>query len=177
VLGLVASGAVAGLIVLLLAGGRGTSAGTGPPVWQEVTGAVVSGAGCLLAVVGLVAVLKANRRLRVWRNPLAPLTRQQRKLLVAQVRGRAAVQPERLPLARHTAELLVNQRLAWITQFAIFVLWSGMWIADPAWWRLAAASAFALLAFAGGFFVRRDVHRAQRFLEFCPAPEVDGSAA
>lgn len=74
VLGLTAAGVAVGLVVILLAGGRGTAARTEPPLWQEVTGAVVSGMGCVLALVGLVAVLRGNKRLRVWRNPLAPLT-------------------------------------------------------------------------------------------------------
>lgn len=71
----------------------------------------------------------------------------------------------------------MNQRLPWVTQLSMFVLWSGMWIADPAWWRLAAAVVFGLLAFVGGFLVRRDVRRAQRFLESYPAPEGGESAA
>jgi hypothetical protein len=169
--GLSVAGAALGLVVVLLAGGGGSITDLDPPVWQEVTGVVVSGVGCVLALIGLVAILKANRRLRAWHNPLAPLTRQQRKQLVAQVRGRAPVQPERLPLARYTAELLVNQRLAWVTQFTLLILWAGMWIADPTWWRLAAATAFALLALVGGFFVRRDADRAQHFLDSWPAPE------
>jgi MFS family permease len=175
--GFTVAGLALGLVVVLLVGGDVGGDDVDPPSWQLVTGLVISGAGCVLALTALVAVLKANRRLRVWGNPLAPLTRRQRKQLVAQVRGRSAAEPDRLPLARHMAELLVHQQLVWVTQLSMLVLWAGNWIADPTWWRLAPVVGFGALALTGGYFVRRDVTRARRFLETHPAPEGDAAVA
>ncbi|ADB73942.1 hypothetical protein Gobs01_03642 [Geodermatophilus obscurus DSM 43160] len=56
-------------------------------------------------------------RLRVWRIPVAVLTRAQRKQLVAQVRGWRPVDPDRLPLAR-LAEQLVAQRNGMLANMA-----------------------------------------------------------
>ena len=168
--GLVLAGAAVGLVVLLLVGAGADGAEDGP-LWQDILGLGVIVVGFVLTVVGLVVQLRGNRRLHVWRNPLAPLTRAQRKELVAQVRGRGEHPGERLPLARYMAELLVNQRTAMTGQAGLLLLFAGQWVMSPATWRLLGAAALAVLLLLGVTVQRRDVVRARAFLEAHPAPE------
>jgi hypothetical protein len=124
----------------------------------------------VLVVGGLVVQVKGNRRLRVWGNPLAPLTRGQRTRLIAGVRGRGPVLPEQLPLAKYMAELLVNQRTALTGQLGLVVLFAGQWVLSPTEWRLTMVVVLSLIFGAATFFLRRDVGRAREFLDRYPDP-------
>jgi hypothetical protein len=172
--GMVLAGLTLGLVLVLVIG-EGVDGGDGGPLWRDVLGLVVLGLATVVIVVGLVVQLRGNRRLHVWRNPLAPLTRAQRKELVAQVRGRGEHPAERLPLARYMAELLVHQRTAMTGQIGLLLLFAGQWIGSPSTWRVLLMAVFAVVVLVGMPFVRRDVVRARAFLEAHPAPEASAA--
>jgi len=168
VIGLSVAGLVLGLVVLLV--GHGMAATTDPPVWQELSGIAVEALALVVIVAGLVLQLKGNRRLRVWSNPMAALTRRQRKQLIADVRGGGPVDPARLPLARYMAELLVHQRTALTGQVGLVVLFAGQWIVSPTAWRLTMSALMFVMWSVSTFFMRRDVGRARAFLDRHPDP-------
>jgi MFS family permease len=169
VIGLSAAGLVLALVVVLLVG-HGTADEAEPPVWQQVAGLGVEVLALVVIVAGLVLQLKGNRRLRVWSNPMAALTRQQRRQLIVDVRGGGAVDPARLPLARYMAELLVHQRTALTGQVGLVVLCAGQWIVSPTTWRLTMTAVMFVIWSASMFFLRRDVGRARAFLDRHPDP-------
>jgi hypothetical protein len=169
VIGLSAAGLVLALVVVLLVG-HGAADEAEPPVWQQVAGLGVEVLALVVIVAGLVLQLKGNRRLRVWSNPMAALTRGQRKQLIADVRGGGAVEPARLPLARYMAELLVHQRTALTGQVGMVVLFAGQWVVSPTAWRLNMVALMFVIWCASMFFLRRDVSRARAFLDRHPDP-------
>jgi hypothetical protein len=161
-------GAIAIGLVVALAFGRGRALHVDAPPWQEITGLVVMGLALVLMVVGLVLQLRGNRRLRVWSQPFAVLTRGQRKELAAMVRGRAPVREDRLPLARYMAEATVHLRTQVTAQIGLLLLFAGQWLTTPGTARLVIVLGYAaLLAVAIPFF-RRGAARAQRFLDAHP---------
>ena len=167
VLGVSAASLVLALVVVLLVG-HGTASETDPPVWQQVAGLGVEALALVVIVAGLVLQLKGNRRLRVWNNPTVALTRQQRKQLIAAVRGAGPVDPARLPLARYMAELLVHQRTALTGQVGLVVLFAGQWIVSPTAWRLTMSALMFVMWSVSTFLLRRDVGRARAFLDRHP---------
>jgi hypothetical protein len=170
VLGMAVVGLVVGLVVVLLVDG-GMDSAEDEPLWREIVGLVVLGIATVVIVAGLVVQLRGNRRLHVWRNPLAPLTRAQNKELIAQVRGRREPVAEHLPLARYMAELLVHQRTAMTGQIGLLLLFAGQWIMSPTAWRLVVAAVLAGTLLLAMPFLRRDVARGRAFLDAHPAPE------
>ncbi len=132
---------------------------------------MVSGVGLVIAFLGLAAMWRTNRRLdRGWRSPLLVLTRRQRKELLAQVRGLTPIEPTRVPLARNLAARLVGQTSGvLILNLGILLNFVGQGIALPHWWRGALAMIFTLALAVGWLLMRRDTHRARRFLREHPA--------
>jgi hypothetical protein len=61
--------------------------------WVTVLGLCVSTLGLLVIVIGGVLLVRDLRRSRSWRSPLDVLTFRQRRELVHQLRGRAALVP------------------------------------------------------------------------------------
>lgn len=163
--GVVLGAAVSALLVVLLHEGIGRSTEHDVPVWQAVTGFVIAGAGLVVQGFAVVVQWRTNRRLQAWSSPLLVLSRAQRKELRAQVRGRAPVDADRLPLARHLAERLIAQRLAVGANLGLLVAFIGLWIAEPSWWRAVLALFLALATAAVAPFAERDARRARRFLE------------
>jgi hypothetical protein len=141
------------------------------PTWRVVVGFVLSGLALLFMVVALVVQFRALRRTRGWSSPLYVLTRRQRKQLLAGVRGQAPVVPERLPLARHLAELLLVQHLALPVQAGMMVNFVGLWIADRQPFRLVLVAVFGAALLVAGLLFRRENRRARRFLAAHPDSE------
>ena len=162
---LLTTAAVAAAVVL--SDGRG-HVSEDVPTWQVVTGFSISGAGLVFQIVGLVIVVRANRRSRGRFSPLSVLSRAQRKELLAQVRGVRAADPIRTPLARRVAEQLLRQRTIVVINLGLGINFLGQWIAQPEIWRAAGAGAYLLLLGVSLVLVQRDVRRARRFLEAHP---------
>jgi hypothetical protein len=142
-----------------------------PATPQVVLGFVLSVVALVVMLVGVVGQVRATRRMQAYRSPLYVLNRAQRKQLVSEVRGRTAAVPEHVPLARHLAELLLLQRFAVSWQAAWLVSQAGLWIAQPATWRLWLVGLF-LVAVVGSYLAgRRQAWAARRFLKEHPAPD------
>ena len=139
------------------------------PAWRAVVGFTISGLGLVFTLVALVVQFRATRRVRGWSSPLHVLTRRQRKQLLTQVRGQAPVVPERLPLARHLAEMLLVQRLALLVQAGLLANFVGLWIVDRETFRLLLAGVFAVVLLVAGVLFLRETRRARRFLDAHPA--------
>ena len=171
---LVASVVVSGLalgavvVVVLLAGGHSPSPGDDVPTAQAATGFGVSAVGLLVMVFGLWWHSRGARGARAYGSPLRVLTRHQRKELLAQVRGRTPVEPERGPLARHVAGLMKVQWLVIIPQTGLLLNFTGLWIAAPATWRMALVGTSASIVLVAAVVLGRNSRRAQRFLDQHP---------
>jgi uncharacterized membrane protein len=146
------------------------------PRWQAVTGLVISGLAVLVMFAAFISMVRTNRRLRTWRSPLVALTRGQRKELLAQVRGRAPVRAERVPLARYTAELLTSRRPVLALNLAMVVMLLGQWITLRSWIQPAMAGFVALSTATFWLAFRRDERRAKRFLDTHPDPSAGSGA-
>ncbi|MDP9429893.1 MAG: hypothetical protein M3Q47_13915 [Actinomycetota bacterium] len=162
----VALGALAAVVGVLVVDGEADPPDV--PTWQVVTGFVVMTAGLLGAFVALIRQRRGLRRLHAWRSPLLVLTARQRKELLAQVRGKAPVDPARVGLARLLAEGLLQGQAALGLNLGLMVMWAGQAVAQPSWWRVGVATAFMLLCAASAPFLRRDARRAQAFLDTHP---------
>jgi hypothetical protein len=142
------------------------------PVWRSVTGFTISGLALVFMATGLVIQYRRLWRARAWGSPMYVLTRRQRKELLRQVRGQEPVAPERIPLARHLAELLLLQGLALSVQAALMASFVGLWIADGRTYRLVFIGIFAVVLPWAGIVFRREHRRARRFLETHPDPRL-----
>ena len=143
---------------------------------RAVAGFSLSGLGLILMFVGLIWQIRAVRRARGYGGPMHVLTRRQQKELLAQIRGRSPVQPERLPLSRHLAELLQAQRLSLVPSAGLLVNFVGLWIASPSTWRLVTIGIFAPVLILGAVVFRRQSRHVRRFLDTHPDPS-EGSDA
>jgi uncharacterized membrane protein YbhN (UPF0104 family) len=135
-----------------------------PPTWVRIIGLVIALVGLVVQIAALVAIVRANRRHRQWRSPLLMLSRRQRKELLAQVRGQAPTDTARLPLSRELAGLLIRQRSVLAVNLGFGLLWVGLLIALPTWWRAAIAGGFVLLLAIAWPRALRDERRAREFL-------------
>lgn len=174
-LGLAVAGVAVGVLVFALASGEGGLERADPPVWQEVTGLVVQGIGLVIEGYGLVVMLRAGLwRKNRWSVPAAVLTRAQRRSLLDQVRGRSAVDPDRLALVRDTARQMLRQRGLLALFVGILLLQVGGALSSPALWRTLVAGAF-VVSYAVLFgVIERNARLAQRFLDAHPDPTEAG---
>jgi hypothetical protein len=164
--------AVALLIAVLVAA---RSDGDGPDVGgaQEALGLVVSGAGLLLEIAGLVLSWRSGMFRGAFRQPGMVLTRRQQRELAAQVRGRAPVDRRRLPLARDLARRVIGQRRFLVFLSGVAVLQVGQAISAPASWRVWSSAGLLVLYLVGGVLGFRDARRARAFLDQHPEPAVE----
>ncbi len=165
---LVGLGALGAAVGLLVTGDRNGSSPADVPTWQVVVGLALMAVGTLVAGVAVVRQICGLRRRRGWRSPLLVLTPQQRKGLLAQVRGKAPVHPDRVALAREVAHGLLQQRAGLGIHLGLTVMWTGQAVFQPSWWRVFAASAFAVLYALTGVLLERDARRVREFLAAHP---------
>jgi hypothetical protein len=168
--GVLVLGAAAGVLVVLVLS-DGPDADPDPSTGWVVTGLVVQALG-LVALVGyLVLGWRAGFFRGAWSQPTAVLDRAQRRSLIAQVRGRSAVDERRLPLARHLAERFVVQRHQLVLLVGLALQQVGRAIGSPTapnlWWTGGLLALYAVAV----VFARRDARRAERFLREHPADE------
>jgi hypothetical protein len=88
---------------------------------------------------------------------------------VEQVRRRAALEREQLPLARRTALVLVEQRSTLLVQTGLAVSFLGLWIADRSIARTVLTLALLAAVTISTVRIHRDVRLARRFLAEHPA--------
>lgn len=89
------------------------------PVWQEITGLAVNGAGLVVIVVGLVGYVRSGAWRDAWRSPALVLTRAQRRRLSKEIRGREPLDPDHVRVARHVTEFALDPRVR--RYFAFFL--------------------------------------------------------
>lgn len=138
------------------------------PTSLRVVGLSVSGLGLVVMLVGGVLLVRRLRGARGWRSPLTLLTFRQRRELVAQLRGRAPLVPERAPLVGHLADVLLAQRVALLPQAGLLLNFTGLWIADRSTWRLVGIVVLVAVLVVVAVFGRRDLDRSRRFLREHP---------
>jgi hypothetical protein len=161
---------VAAMVVALLVRDLGgEEADQDVPTWRAVVGFSLSGLGLVVMVVGLVLVFRRFRGSRGWRSPLNVLTFRQRRELVHQIRGSAPLVPERVPLIRHQADLLIAHRVTLLPQTGILLNLAGLWVADRSVFRLVVVGLLAVVLLAAAVLGQRDVVHARRFLAAHPA--------
>jgi hypothetical protein len=104
--------AVTGVVVIVVFGHHHhhATAHTRVPLWQEIAGLIVQGAGLVFLVVGFAGHVRSGGWRDSWRSPAMVLTWAQRRELSAQIRGRAPLDPDRARVARHVTELAAGPR-------------------------------------------------------------------
>ena len=140
----------------------------GSSAW-EVVGLVVMAVAVVMLATAVFLLFRTWRGR--WVSPLTPLTREQNRTLVAQVRGTAPVVPEHLQLARHVAETMLMQRPVLLLLAGIVVQLVGLALLNSSWWWAAAAAAYSVIALVGWQMFRRQERAARRFLDEQPEPE------
>ncbi|MGY1649600.1 hypothetical protein [Geodermatophilus sp. SYSU D01119] len=138
------------------------------PLAFQVAGFVVVALGGVVVLVGLVAAPVNWRRLAATPDPLVGLDRVERADLLAQVRGRRPVVPDRIEPARSLAT-----RTA--AQWPFPVLFSGSLLctvpgslSSPTPVRLVLMALSGAFVVTGGLYVALEVRRARRFLAAHP---------
>jgi hypothetical protein len=169
-LGVAVTAVAVGTLLVLLVVDRDSPPGDAPP-WRVADGFAVQAIGLVLMIAVHVAHSGAVRHTRGWGRPMHWLSRREHKELVRQVRGKDPLVPEQLPLARHTAGMVLVQRPPLAAPSAFLLVVVGQYIAMPDTVRFLLAAAMAVAVVAAEVHVRRDVRRTQRFLaENQPAP-------
>jgi hypothetical protein len=165
--GLTAVAIVVMLVVLVVDRGS-LRGGDRLPTWRTVAGLAVQLLGLVLMIGAAAVHGGAIRHTRGWRRPLDWLTRQERAQLLRQVRGKAPLERERLPLARHVARTHLVQRQTPAFLGGLLLSFTGPLIADP---EIGRFLLLLLMAAAGvGALVHssRESRRLQRFLDEHP---------
>lgn len=170
VLGIAGVGLLVGVLVpLLLVPDRPTSSSSDEAATVlEISGLVVMGAGVVVEGVALFLMLRAYRGR--WISPLRALTARQNRSLADQVRGRAPVVPEHVPLTRHAADMMLLQRPIPVLFLGIVLIALGVALLSSSWWWALAAVVYVGLGLAGWRLLRRNERMARRFLAEHPEP-------
>ena len=163
---------VGALLVVVLSGSGALDAAE-PPTWATVVGFVVSSVGIVVDVVGLVILVRRGRWGQAWRAPTAVLSRQQRRHVMDQIRGRQPRRIHRLPLARDLAERLADQRGTAVLIAGIVLINVGNTLLTPSVFRLWLTAAVLVIYAIGGVFLLRQVRLARRFLDAHPEETLD----
>ena len=145
------------------------------PIWQRIAGLGISGLAICVLIAACVLIVRTNRRLGAWRSPMTVLTRQQRRELLVQVRGRVPAEAARVPVARYLAVLLLSRRPVLVLNAGIALMFVGQSVTFGTWYQLALAGITAVSIAALWFAFRRDEQRAQRFLDTHPDPREDSA--
>ncbi|NIH69453.1 hypothetical protein [Modestobacter marinus] len=156
--------ALAGALLLAVLSTDALVPDPGPSGGWEAAGLVVQGAG--LAVMfgyGLVAWRSGLFR-AAWSRPAAELSRAQRRSLIAQIRGRAEVDPAGLPLARDVGRRLVLQHHQLLLFVGIVVQQVGRAIGAPTRSALVLTAVATVVLLIAAALMHREARQAERFL-------------
>lgn len=157
-------------LLLLAAIDPGSSrAEVAPAAWRIVLGVGLQVVGLALVITAAVSWSGAVRHTRGWAKPMHWLSRRERAGLLRQARGKDRPVPEQLPLARHTARMLLVQRPPLTSTSALLLLFVGQYAASPDPVRLVLCLGMAVAVALASVHLRRDTERLERFLAAHPA--------
>jgi len=162
---LVLGSMLVGGAIALIFGDRGRSSdGSSVAHWRTVAGTALLIAGFLLEIVVIVAQVRSGQFKAGWRSPSLVLTRSQRRGVLRQIRGRAAVDESMLPVSRQHAELLYKSRsiIGLFVALPLVLLGQALPQNAPFRWWLAIGTIVVYLALI--VVTYRDSARAKRFL-------------
>lgn len=131
-----------------------------PEPWSLVAVA----AGLVLEVTGLVLVVRAGQWGARWKAASSVLTRAQRRGVLRQMRGRAPVVPEQLPVVVDVARRVVLTDRFLVVLAGLVILQLGN-LGDQPVWLLALMVISVVCVTAGACVFLVDRRRALRFLE------------
>ena len=161
------------VIAVVLALHSGTPTRSAPrlpvPLEREVLGLVLSGAGLLVATLGLVRLFRRRVRRKALNAPLEVLAWAQRRELIRQVRGQAPVDPGRLALSRTSAELLLGQRETLLLLGGQVLTQTGLALVSAHSFQVALAAVSTAVCIVAMPLTVREVRRARAFLTQHPA--------
>ncbi len=163
--GLIVGGAIG---LMLRHRGSTTSHGSSVAPWRTVAGPALLIAGIVLEIVVLVARVRSGQFKAGWRSPSLVLSRPQRRQILRQIRGRAAVDESMLPVSRHLAELLRRQRFFIGLFIALSLIFLGQALPYNVPFRWWLALILVVVYAALSVQIYRDTARAERFLKQCP---------
>ena len=172
VLLLVGAVVLSGLVAWLIAGLVGTGGhrpDSGVSTWRNAAATVFDVLSVLVIIGAAGGLIRARQWGSRWRASSAVLTMSQRRQLFRQVRGRAPVDPQRIPLARELATRLANLRWLLAMYLGIFLGQAGQLFASTHLWHAVFIAVEFVLFLAAGVQVWRDSVRARRFLADHPA--------
>jgi hypothetical protein len=132
------------------------------PLWLSIVGVAFDVAGLLIIVTYVVMARRAGL---FTPGPLSVLSWSQRRSLGRQVLGKEPVQPVRLPLLRHVAYRIMQQRnLLLVSVSGLMLGQLGSFLGSPGLWRAVVLVALACLFLFAGLQLQREGRRAERFL-------------
>ena len=159
---------VGGAIGLIL-GDRGrASDGSSVAHWRTVAGPALLIAAFLLELVVIVARVKSGQFKAGWRSPSLVLSRSQRRGVLRQIRGRAAIDESMLPVSRQLAGLLRQNRSIIGLFVAVPLIFLGQALPQNAPFRWWLAIFMVVVYLVLIVLIYRDSTRAERFLTHYP---------
>lgn len=159
---------IGGGIGLILSGRGRTADGSTVAHWRTVAAPALLVAALLLELVVLVARVRSGQFRAGWQSPSLVLSRSQRRGVMRQIRGRAAVEESMLPVSRHLAGLLRQNRSMLGLFVAVPLIFLSRALPQNApfsWWL---ATLMVVLYLVLGILIYRDSARAERFLTHYP---------
>jgi hypothetical protein len=164
-----------GIATGVLWGGGGDVPRPDPALWQqEVAQLCCTAVGVGLVIAALVRMRRRRQWGSAWRAPAMALSREQRRSLLRQVRGREPADPARLALTRDHARRLTAATDGFpLIMAAIVLFYAGEFVARPSAGRAAWYGSILLLWPIAWLIGIRQRRQAQRFLAAHPAPADD----
>ncbi|MGY2081892.1 hypothetical protein [Modestobacter sp. SYSU DS0657] len=164
--------ALAGGLLLAVLAGDELVPDPGPSGGWPAAGLVVQCAGLAVMLGYGVVAWRTGLFRAAWSqfHPTAVLSRDQRRGLRAQVRGRAEVDPARLPLAREVARQFVLQRHQLLLIVGVVVQQLGRAIGAPTRSTVIFSAVATVVLLVVAALVHREARRAERFLADHPDP-------
>jgi len=132
--------------------------------WRVVARYLLAYIGLVVLSLGMLAEVRASRRLDGWGGPLQVLTDDQRAELLSQVRGDQPIPTARLPLARHMAETVAVTRMGLVPGLGVVLMMLGHGIAEPTGWQLGVSVVVGALIVVGWATSLHRAGRVRRFL-------------
>lgn len=163
---------IGGLVGALLAGHHSHQAARhhAVPLWREIVGFVLILGGVGLVVRGFLVMRKSGNGLfPYFSSPLFALTRAERRRVAKQVRGKAAVDTDHLPVLREVAVRISRQRRMATMYGGIVLTAAGQAMASSSWLRAGMAVVYLALMTFSAVWIRYDAKRAEDFLTRHPA--------
>lgn len=134
-----------------------------PPLWRLVTFLVLTVVGFVILTVNFVQMMRSGALGAMIRGPLSSMTRQERRAVMQQIRGRLEVDRESLSTTVTVARLVADTRFL-RSLGGLVLIGAGQIVRDPGSWTAILWAAFLIAYVVAAALVTRDARVARSFL-------------